>query len=397
MTLKKPMKNYEVVSTLPSNPYDGQVVILSITGRKLLMTYIDGEWHPEHSFGETIFYVDIASGTDSKEKGTASGVDAFATRQYAIDQMPGSFDGNVIIYDAGGTNTEVLTIQGKRPTGNYNITLIGTLSLQETVSSATVAAGSGATQGVVTKVGAFTGDSYSNLLCYFVADDAYRRIDSHTNDALTLVGTAPSSTTQDIKIYSNDTVLGTYIIKENQKNVVFENIGFSNFGTSITIVQEPFSSLKLTRVDINNASTAQLKVQANSSLFIDTCYSEDVIFFFDFSNVFITRTKYYGTPSVILAPLGLSFIELDGGTILDGKNGSDGGSKGFSSAELSYVKHTGSTANGLVRIRNFDQAGDVGAFVQRGGQALTANIQYSNNTTDEALGGTQATDPAYIH
>ena len=375
----KPVKVFKVVTALPSSPYEGQAVVLNITGRKMLMVYINAEWHPEHSYNSTTFYVDGGSGTDSAEKGTGSGSDAFATVQYAVDQIPGSVGGNVVINISADTYAENVVIQGKIFTGNYTITINGTLALQETASSATVAAGSAATQGTVTKVGAFTGDSYANLLAYFVTDDEYRVIDSHTNDVLTLVGTAPSSTAQDVRIYDWGTVISNGadvgLALNSQKGVALNDVSIGSSGTWALRVDN-FSLLTATNIETTSAAICSI----NSVLLPrKTVINHAGTWGFYASQLATIDAEY----TKVIGPTGECFRGLSGsiciirfGTILDGAN------YGFRMQGVSYGQTTNNAGKGYCRIRNCSTVGvqaDTNSAI-----AQTASNQYSGNTVDEA-------------
>jgi len=214
-------------ATLPSSPLANQFFMHTPTGRRVLMVYTNSAWYPVESYGSMTIYVNGASGTDSADKGTGTGSDAFATVQYAIDSIPALVGGNVVINIAAGTYAETVNIYGKTYTGAYSITINGTLTSVESFSSATVAAGSGATQGTVTKTGQFTADSHANLLVYFATDNTFRVIDSHTNDALTLVGTAPSSTTQTCEIFTWGTSITQVNVLNGQSGITINYVKFA--------------------------------------------------------------------------------------------------------------------------------------------------------------------------
>lgn len=218
----------ETGSTVPATPAEGDFFLHTPTGRTVLLQYDGSNWQPIINYGSTTVYVDNSVGVDEIDAGGAIEAGAFNSIQYALDTLSGVYGGDVTINISAGTYAESIDMSGKYPTGEYNITFSGTLSLEESVSSATVAAGSGATQGTVTKASQFVGDSYRGYLCYFVTDDEYRIIDSNTDDALTVVGLCPSSTSQDVNIYSWDTTISSRFDLLTQDNVVFTNINFTD-------------------------------------------------------------------------------------------------------------------------------------------------------------------------
>lgn len=116
-------------ATLPTSPapVTGQWFLHTPTGRKVLMMYDGSAWQPIWNMGAATMYVD-PTGTDSQNKGYGTGANAFATIQFAVNQIAGLVGGNVIINVAGGTYTENVVIQGKAFTGTYHIKLIGAVA-----------------------------------------------------------------------------------------------------------------------------------------------------------------------------------------------------------------------------------------------------------------------------
>ena len=167
-------------------------------------------WEPRRlSLTAARTYYVRTDGSDSNTGLVDSAGGAFLTIQKAYNTIA-TIDKNgyaITIQVGTGTFAEALTVY--TGIGEGTVTLQGALTAQETVTSATVAAGTGATQGTVTKAGAFTGNVYANMLAYFVTDAVYRIIDSHTDDVLTLVGTATSSTTQNVIIYDWGTIVSS--------------------------------------------------------------------------------------------------------------------------------------------------------------------------------------------
>jgi hypothetical protein len=165
------------------------------------MQYSGTAWIPIISLGTMTMYANEASGTDSIDKGTGTGADAFATVQYALDLIPGNYSGNVIIHDAARTVGENLIVSGKYPTGNQTITINGTLSAYETITSCTPVVGTGVQRGTITKASAFNKGvaDYTNKLVYMETDAVYRLIDGHASTiSYTSGGTATSIAVGDI-------------------------------------------------------------------------------------------------------------------------------------------------------------------------------------------------------
>lgn len=163
-----------------------------------------------------------ADGSDSNDGLADSAGGAFLTPGRAIQAIQGLDMGGYSVLVQFGAGAFGLTTIESFLSGT-GVTFQGTLTALETIASATVAVGGSATRGSVTKAGAFAGDSYADKLAYFVTDDAYRVINSHTDDVLSLEGTAPSSTTQDVIIYDFGTSLAAPLII-NQKGITLKHL-----------------------------------------------------------------------------------------------------------------------------------------------------------------------------
>src|SRR3989304_7400461 len=114
-------------ATLPTSPVTGQWFLHTPTGRKVLMMYDGSAWQPVWNMGAATMYVNGTSGTDSQDKGFGTGTNAFATLQFAINQIAGLVSGNISIYRSSGTDTGNIIIQNKNFPGNYTLSIIGTL------------------------------------------------------------------------------------------------------------------------------------------------------------------------------------------------------------------------------------------------------------------------------
>ncbi len=310
------------------------------------------------------------------------------TIQDAIDTIPGAVNSDTIVKISNGTFSEDVIIRGKQYSGSFSITVNGTLTLQETVTSATVAAGTGATQGTVTKAAAFTSDAYSNFLCYFVTDGVYRLIDSHTNDILTLVGTAASSTTQNISVYSWGTIVS---------------------GTGITIeVSSGQQDIILNDLDLTTSAVGALNVTSKATVTVNRCTCDKWFQTITGSSLSIAIT--YMSWSVIdriinasSSDLTVSQSKLHTGTVnklgvaaeagcnVTFVNGSIMSGAGTASASVGLQGLTGTNynffsvaASGYPRVRDWDTGLKVGSgsqaiFTQTSG---APHVVYSGNTTD---------------
>ena len=316
-------------------------------------------------------------------------VAAKLTVQGGIDEIPGSVNSDTTVRISNGTFTEVPVLNGKVQSGNFDVNIIGTLVLQETAESATVAAGTGATRGTVTKVAQFTGDTWDDYLAYFATDAEYRVIESNTNDALTLIGTAPSSTTQDVSVYGWGTIItstedtatanrGTLNVEGSQQGSFLTNIKVTNTSGTVTdwaISVQHYSTCTLTNVWHIG------RLQANAStVFYNKCVVDGTGFLFALVGTgSIIESKYTnffgdGTDFGILVQHGSKWY-MRFGTTIDNFNigfwaGDNGASvmENFTSTGYLFIKNN--TTYGV-------QAKDGG--IVRG----TANNQYSGNGTDE--------------
>ena len=365
-------------STLPTSPIAGNMFLHTPTGRKVLMQYDGSNWRPIISYGSMTLYVDDASGSDAQDKGGGSGADAFATVQYAVDQIPGSVGGNVVINIASGTFAENVVINGKKFTGDYTITLVGILTNQETVSSATVAAGSGATQGTVTKAGSFAGDSYANLLAYFVTDAGYRLIDSHTDDVLTLIGTAPSSTLQDVNVYDWGVSITKITIGTGQIGVKLTDLKFT---TAYGVTVRSFAAVVCTRCSVKNVSVNGGSFEFNYGYLDGSGWARA----FDTANhsklVIISSKVDVNYTSGFALLSDCSILAFYGGTVFDGHGVA---SYGLLVRQNGVVNCEASSGTGYNRIRNCT----IGIYAYTGGMVVSASVnQYSGNTTDESAAG----------
>lgn len=450
-------------ATLPAAANEGQWFLHTPTGRNILYQYEGSDWGAIMSVGTMTVYVDSSDGTDDLDYGTGVDSDAFATVQYAVDCIPSSYGGDVVIHANDETYSETVSVCGKNAAGDYDITIQGTLSLEETVNSATVYAGSARAQGTVTKAGVFSGDDYENLLAYFATDDEYRVIDGHTytlgfldgsdepfagdiiygfmsgayatvvsvtltggawgsgtaagtlllhitsgtfinselldnktqsvadfamvnfasgnqanNDTIILVGTAPSSTSQDVGIYDWGTQIDNVVIAAAQKNIVLEDLEITT--------------------SLYTYSGADLVMNRCKSIFLASTFATQQL-----NECLLSRagiaindvggfTSVYRTKVVCNSNTGYAAYVRDGsicwfmnGSIIDGDAGSGNkASYGIYAQRGTFVNFYSASANGYPRIRNCD----TGARATSAAQALyTVYVQYADNGADETDDG----------
>lgn len=199
-------------AALPAAPFRGMRFLWVTTGRAWEMVYDGSAWRALNAFGDTEVYVNPASGTDSPEKGTGPGANAYRTGQYAVDQLPGGLAGNVLIRPSG-TLREHIVIRGKTLLGNYNITIQGediTVAVSGAagaVSGSNPAGNGDAGYGTLTDAGAaWTVNAWRNKHVEILSGTGagqIRPIHSNTATQLVIAGrwdTVPDGTS-DFRIY----------------------------------------------------------------------------------------------------------------------------------------------------------------------------------------------------
>jgi len=195
-------------STLPTSPVIGQWFLHTPSGRKVLMMYDGSSWIPIISLESMTLYVDDANGTDSQDKGYGTGANAFKTIQYAINQIPGQYSGNVYINIASGTYSG-FTVQGKYPTGNYYIYINGTLQTNYTGTITSGTTGSVENYCTITVSGAgWTPNQWVGYLAHW--NNQTSVIISNTADTLTVVGYSSSTPSGNLTIQSQLTNINTH-------------------------------------------------------------------------------------------------------------------------------------------------------------------------------------------
>jgi len=278
-------------TTLPASPETGELFVHAPTGRTILYGYNGSSWIPIISTGTMTLYVDKTDGTDQlTDHGTGVDGDAFATVQYAIDCIPGSFGENVTININGETYAENIIIGGKTPTGNYTISLQGaTPTVLDSQAVGAVAQGSvfNADPKVYTtitrKVGTWTANEYQNKwvrMTSGVADDEYFIIDSHTTTVLTLVGrfyAGTPSVDDTFNIEEPDTQVSNFTLRSGQINVRFYDIDWYSIPTTGGYVPFPLANeCELHRCRFECGSLTSLWFTGASVVEIDACYIHNI-------------------------------------------------------------------------------------------------------------------------
>ena len=339
------LTDFHVVTSLPASPTDGQAVRLDLTGRSVIMTYDGSAWMPLHSVGAMTMYVDDGSGTDSAEKGTASGASAFATIQYAIDTIPGSVGGNVVINLSGDTYTENLIIRGKFYTGDYTITINGTLTEDLSATLDSAVEGTGATHGSITDTGAF--GSFDNQLIYSTSLDEYRVIDSDTANVATITGKWGGVPSGNYKVYDwattiDGTASNAIYIAAAQTGIIINNIKVTTASSSASSssFHNAFSSQTIVnRCSINNTTIHGFGAVVDSAdATFDTCIvgpfasggGPSCIHSINDGQATASRTKIYcsvGNTAMGFRSTNKSTITMNKGCIIDNCDNSNGASR----------------------------------------------------------------------
>lgn len=224
----------------------GNFELITMTGRSILYGVEGTTYRPFASYGTTIFYVDGINGTDDLEHGYGTGTSAFATVQYAVDQIPALCYGNVYIYLASGQAfAENVVIQGKQVIGDYNIYISGTTTTLTTgTTTSGSVAGTGSTLGtLVNNASTWTASAYTYQYVKITSgalSGQIRMIKDNTASTLSILGgwaTAPvSDVTFDILSGSstNNPRLNSLTMK-GQQNVIVEFVAFISDTSGVSI------------------------------------------------------------------------------------------------------------------------------------------------------------------
>ena len=112
-------------STLPTTGLDtGLFYRVDKVNRHILMQYNGTGWNPVRSFGEMTIWVST-TGTDNVNYGDGTGVNAFRTIAFAIEQIPPQYYGDVFVIVQAGTYNEEIYVSGKNAVGDFKIKIEG--------------------------------------------------------------------------------------------------------------------------------------------------------------------------------------------------------------------------------------------------------------------------------
>lgn len=381
-------------ATVPVAPGTGDLFLHTPAGRIILMEYNGSNWNSIISYGAMTVYVDKTDGTDDVDKGTGVDGDAFATVQYAVDQIPGMVSGNVVINVNGESYVEDVIIRGKGVTGAYTITIQGVATELDSLTASSGVQGVGATQGtVVVGAGTWEVQQRKNRWIRFTSgnnDGTRLVIDSNTGSIATMVGA------WDDTIANGDTFVveepATQIqsieVSYGQKNVELDSIKF-DFQNTWNNLFRASSQGNVTFCE--QVFTVKSAVAATRADVIYThCYFEKTRIFGGvnaFVKVAASKCFKIGSWNGMVNSADNSRMDCSHGTILDGNNDDDG--YGIYAQNSTTVR--ASTSGAYVRIRNCKVYGIraiAGSIVNQ-----TANVQYSNNGTNEAA---RAVEMAWI-
>jgi hypothetical protein len=334
---------------------------------------------------DRVYYI-RTDGSDSNDGLANTSGGAWLTAAKA-NEVIATLDKNgfdVDVYMGAGTWSEEIT--PRTGIGEGTVRWHGTLTLVETATSATVAAGSGTTAGTVTKTGRFTGDTHKGLLAYFVTDDEYRVIYSNTNNVLTLADLAPSATTQDVAVYSWGTIV----------NRITMPVGVGNF--------------EIYGIHVQGDGTYSLYQNAYSAITVYYCQFNDQTFLYSSNNPFINDSYFYETVTgTMIAPsFGATgvfqrcFIRMQnntgsglianrgaqiliyGGT-LDGIDGANKATYGFRAWGNATVQFSSGTGIGTAKVYNCD----IGVRVDLAGAVIgSAGLGFAGNGSNTSNDGT---------
>jgi len=378
------------IANLPvtGNEVDGQWFYANDI--KTLYFYEQG-WKPIISYGAVTMYVDGVNGTDVDGNGFASGSDAFATIQFAWDNLPALIGGDVIINIAADTYSESPQLFGKSFTGPYDITLVGALSSTETgtVTSASRGARSYSTgYGTITDSGKSWGvDDYKGLLLHEVTKDEYYIIHSNTADTLTIVGrfTTTPVATDTFVIYDWDSEID---IQSGLLNVLNAQKGLN------------IEKIKLTS---SNGSTTPIFVESNSQVIFTQCTLEH--FTFTAGGVFRALTgatiewitSYaYATGTVFSNSGGIIRSTM---SWIRGDNTATSSIRAFQNTQNGHISlfngvliedlYTGINAiDASSFIQDASFLNLINGFLSSNSIYFTARLDYTTVTTEEAISGT---------
>lgn len=281
-------------TSFPSTPSTGQWFYR--TDLYTLFFY-ESSWKPIISFGAFSLYVDPTDGEDSSGYGYAP-LTAAQTLQYAWSLVPPLFGGDITIVIAADTVDEDVVLQGKNATGDYTITIQGTMTedLDTTATGGTQGTTTGGTRGTVVKSSAgWTVNAYQNLVLRFKDDTTTTAlqgreyiIESNTSDTIIIFGA-----------FQGTPANGDTFEVLDWGTTVDESSGFS---IDVKAVQKGVI-LKYLKF------TGEIKIEGGSTVVLDTCNHSERIWV-DQATIFMNSCYSSVDSSYNLQLTSLSWAEL---------------------------------------------------------------------------------------
>jgi hypothetical protein len=230
-------------ATFPVSPTYGQMFLHTPTGRKILYQYDGSMWVAIEALSNVVVYVDNGSvtgtvGTDNLNHGFGTGINAFATLNYAWDMLPATFPSQykATIILAAGTYNE--TIQTSDTYGASNVNIVGATITLLTSTAIGGLAGSGANVPYVS--GTFLVGQYDKKLLKFGLDHTGAQganygkvcpISQTTTTAIYLANTTlpiiPSNGDQYEILDWATTITGNWLLNTGSRFVVFNYLNLT--------------------------------------------------------------------------------------------------------------------------------------------------------------------------
>jgi len=218
-------------------------------------------------------------------------------------------------------------------------------------------------------------------LAYFVTDGEYRVIRSHDNNAATVVGTCPSSTTQNVKIYGWGTTIaggsGAALTITSQDNVNITDVKFTSSNAAGGVVPKHCVELSFTRCDFD------------CILYVYYSMGGGLVYcVLDYTSTYmlrLTSTKYFNLFGSWLNTNGTACVDCNSHSHVFVYYGSDVGggtpTYGYLVQMLSSLQFVNASGTGYARIASCT----TGIRAINGSQVTaTTNNQYASNTTNES-------------
>ena len=250
-------------ATMPTAAVVGQQFYQNTTGRDWIYSYNGTAWLPTQALGPSTIYIDATDGTDDQNHGTGIDAAAYASIQYAWEQIPPEMSHKTTVYLSGETFNEDFWLTGKGKANqieNYSVDFYGTLttSLDTTATGGTNGSAAGHTQ----VNGAFAPNAYNGKIIEFTsgANDGTRRLVGQTTATrLWLEGDPLPAAPQNLdtyKIYDwATTIAGTAggNTVTDTGHILFQDIAFSDASAGTCVLAVWGGAL----IDLNSVKVIQ--------------------------------------------------------------------------------------------------------------------------------------------